>query len=108
MAASANSRFTVTPILGVRNPGTTVSSADFASNGRGGVPEHALGTRVIGKNGKIYVYAYLGQAAASVSVNVALNAAFTASVSAGGWWLITETTAGVGDYVWLESSAAVG
>ena len=88
--------------------------ADIDNIGDLTIQDHALGTvtRLGGNKTAIYVYMGEGVTISSASaVPLALNAAFTASASAGGFTVnIGNTSASVsvnaGNYVWAVTSAA--
>lgn len=92
-------------------------TTNYANDGKLGVdlenaggkttPDHKLGTVArVGAN-KTAIYVYFGEAvtySSSSAVPIAINAGFTASVSAGGF-TATQTYAS-GEYGWVLTSAA--
>lgn len=88
--------------------------ADIDNIGDLTVQDHALGTVTRLKGNKTAIYVYIGEAitvSSTSAVPLALNAAFTASASAGGFsFNIANTSASVdvalGSYAWALTSAA--
>jgi len=98
MTTSASAFFAVSPLTGV-DPHRT----DPGDSNSG----HEVGTRVVGRKGKVLVRCILGQNT-STSAAIALNAAYTASVSAGGYRVQLYSSGSAGEFAWAITSADVG
>ena len=99
-------------------------STNYANDGKLGadvgnvsdltIQDHTLGTVARLKGNKTAIYVYIGEAvtiSSASAVPLALNAAFTASASAGGFTInienvSTTTTVALGSYAWAITSAA--
>jgi hypothetical protein len=92
----ANEHYGDAGLLGVRAGSANASGGESS-------PQHALGTVTHGNANKTLVYVYAGEVL-TASSNVAIAAAFTASVSAGGYVAIQ--TINSGNYGWVRASAA--
>lgn len=71
-------------------------------------PQHTLGETTIINGNQVAIYVYAGQTV-SGSADLALNAGFTASASAGGFVALLSAAiqANAGTYIWARASAPI-